>query len=76
MKVMFKTIVEKIDILSDEITDDKNFWYNIEECEGSLFGKYARLRLIERVDSEKLSFRDLKENGLKAAPQDPMRVRE
>jgi 5-methylcytosine-specific restriction protein A len=76
MKVMFKTIVEKVGMSSDEITDDKKFWYDIEEYESSLFGKYARLRLVERVDSEKLSLYVLKENGLKAAPQGPMKIKE
>lgn len=76
MKVMFKTIVEKVGMSSEEITDDKKFWYDTEEYESSLSGKYARLRLIERVDSEKLSLYELKENGLKAAPQGPMKVKE
>lgn len=76
MKVMFKTIVEKVGMSSEEITDDKKFWYDTEEYENSLSGKYARLRLIERVDSEKLSLYELKENGLKAAPQGPMKVKE
>lgn len=76
MKVMFKTVVEKVDMLFEEITDDKKYWYEIEEYEKSISGKYARLKLIEKVDSEKLSLYSLKENGLKAAPQGPMKVKE
>lgn len=53
---------------SDEIIDDKKYWYDMKEYEGSLDGKYARLRLVERVDSEKLSLYELNRNGLKAAP--------
>lgn len=76
MKVMFKTIVEKIDIAFNEITDDKKYWYNKEEYEKSQSGKYTRLRLVERVDSEKLSLYALKEKGLNGAPQGPMKVKE
>lgn len=76
MRVMFKTIVEKVDMSSDEIIDDKDFWYDIDEYKKSLSGKYVRLRLVERVDSEKLSLYELKENGLKTAPQGPQKVRE
>lgn len=76
MKVMFKTIVEKINMTFDEIMDDKKYWINIEEYEKAIFGKYARLRLVERVDTDKLSLYDLKEQGLKAAPQGPVKINE
>lgn len=64
---MFKNIVEKGDMSSDEMTDDEKYWYDVEEYENSLSEKYAQLKLIERVDSEKLSLYKLKKNGLKTA---------
>lgn len=76
MKIMFKTIVRKVNMSFDEITDDKKYWLNLEEYESALAGKYARLELVERVDSDKLSLYQLKENGLKAAPQGPMKVKD
>ena len=38
-------------------------------------GKYSRLRLVERVNTEKLALDRLKEYGLKAAPQGPIKVK-
>lgn len=76
MKVMFKTIVERTDMLFEEITDDEQYWNNKEEYEKSTSGKYVRLRLVEKANTESLSLYSLKENGLKAAPQGPMKVRE
>lgn len=61
---------------SNEITDDKEYWQDIEEYEKSLSGKYARLKLVKFLDSEKLSLDELKKHGLKAAPQGPMKVKE
>ncbi|TKJ83655.1 HNH endonuclease [Paenibacillus sp. CFBP13512] len=75
-KVMFKTVVEKTNMKSNEITDDREYWNNFEDYQNSLSGEYARLRLIERMDSERLSLYELKKNGLKAAPQSPMKVKE
>ncbi len=76
MKIMFKTVVEKIDMVFEEITDDKTYWYDINEYEQSLSGKYARLKLIEKIDNANLSLYKLKEHGLKSAPQGPMKVKE
>ncbi|WP_186671145.1 HNH endonuclease [Sporosarcina sp. BP05] len=76
MKVMYKTVVEKVDLVFEKITDDKKYWINIEEYEKSISGKYARLRLVERVNTDKLALDRLKEYGLKAAPQGPIKVKE
>lgn len=75
-RVMFKTEVEQVNMGSNEIIDDKKYWINIDEYEKSLEGKYVRLRLLERVDSEALTLERLKEYGLKGAPQGPIKIRE
>lgn len=74
MKVMYKTVVEIESMTSDEIVDDSMYWYIKEEYEKALDGKYARLRLVQQVDSDMLSLEHLKKYGLKAAPQGTVRV--
>ncbi len=69
MKVMFKTSVEKINMPFINITDDKDYWINIEEYKKAKSGKYCRLKLLEQVDNPKLSLSNLLKNGLNAAPQ-------
>lgn len=49
---------------------------NIEEYKKSKEGKYCRLRLIEQVDTPFLKLRHLMDNGLKSAPQGPIRLKE
>lgn len=73
-RVMYKTVVEKINMTFDSITDDKMFWHDIEEYTKALTGRYARLKLVDQVDREELSLENLQQHGLKAAPQGPVRV--
>lgn len=75
-RVMFKCLVEKEGMLFSEIIDDKRFWHIQEEYERAKGGYYFRLRLIEQVDTPLLDLEHLKEHGLKAAPQNPTRVKE
>lgn len=75
-KLMYKTQVVKESMLFSEITDDKEFWIVFEEYEKARAGRYARLKLIGQVDREELSLERLKENGLSAAPQGPIRVKD
>lgn len=73
-KVMFKTIVDKESLSSEEIVNDEEYWFKKEEYLKSLGGKYARLRLVAQVDSEELTLAKLKMHGLNAAPQKGVKV--
>lgn len=75
-KIMFKTEVVKINMPFIEITDDKEFWKDINEYEKSKEGKFSRLKLIEQVDTEYLSLEKLLLNGLNGAPQGPIKASE
>lgn len=75
-RVEFKCRVEKTDIEFENITDDKEFWINEDEYYKSIKGLYSRLILLDSTDGEDLTLKKLKENGLKAAPQGPMRLRD
>ena len=75
-KVRYKCRVTALDKTSSKIRDDKDYWINKEEYEKSLDGKFFNLELIEEVDSERLSLSLLLHNGLKAAPQGPIKLNE
>lgn len=75
-KLKFKTVVEKINMSADEIVDDKEFWKNIEEYKKSSTKYFTRLKLISKIDSDLLILDKLKENGLKSAPQRPIKLKE
>ena len=74
MRVMYKTLVEQANMSFSECTDDREFWKDLDEYNKAMSGKYARLKQIEQVDREELSLQNLKNHGLKAAPQGPIRV--
>ena len=73
-KVMYKCEVVKFDMPFCECVDDKKFWIDIEEYKKSQGGKYARLKLLEQVDTSELSLDALCKNGLSSAPQGPIKV--
>eukprot|EP00831_Metopus_contortus_P002144 TRINITY_DN10799_c0_g1_i10.p1 TRINITY_DN10799_c0_g1~~TRINITY_DN10799_c0_g1_i10.p1 ORF type:complete len:412 (+),score=54.41 TRINITY_DN10799_c0_g1_i10:227-1462(+) len=71
---MYKTRVEKINIDFENITDDKEFWKDKNAYEEWKNCKYARLRLLHNIDTEKFKLDILIKNGLKSAPQGPARI--
>lgn len=75
-KIIFKTIVDKININFEDMTDDKEFWIDKQAYEELENCKYSRLRLLQNIDTEKLELDMLMKNGLKAAPQGPARINE
>lgn len=76
MRVMYKAVVIKESLSYLQIQDDTEFWHIREEHDKALNGKYARLKLISQVDSDKLSLPYLIDIGLKAAPQGPVKISE
>ena len=45
-KVMFKTIVEKINIPTSDVTADKEFWNDLDAYNKAQEGKYFRIKLF------------------------------
>lgn len=74
-KIMYKTKVIEINKVFIECQDDKEFWYDLNEYESAKSKKFCRIKLIEQVDSTKLSLDVLKDKGLTSAPQGPIRIR-
>ena len=71
-KVMFKTVVEKIDIPFDERTDDASLWNERDEVDPSM--KYTRLRLIRTIDRNELSLDNIRKIGINNAPEKSMKI--
>jgi 5-methylcytosine-specific restriction protein A len=74
MMLQYKCLVEEINLTSNEIRDDKEYWLDLEEYEKSIEGNFIRLKLIEQVSNSKMKLNELKNNGLKSAPQGPMKI--
>lgn len=75
-KIQYKCKVEKIDLPFTDIRNDQEYWVDKNEFQKSLEGKFMRLVLIEQVDNSKMSLENLLLNGLKAAPQGPVKPNE
>ncbi|MBK3520041.1 HNH endonuclease [Carboxylicivirga marina] len=73
--IQYKCIIEKTDIDYSQIQDDKKYWNDLSEYEKSQTGKYARLKLIEQVSNNQMRLDNLKQNGLNAAPQGPIKIK-
>lgn len=73
-RIRYKCKVTELNKDPSKIRDDKEYWLIQEEYEKSLKGNFFSLQLIEEVDSDKLSLPRLRNKGLKAAPQGPMKL--
>jgi len=76
MMLQYKCIVDRIDLNYSQIRDDKEYWIDEKEYFNSLDGKFMALRLIEQVSNTQMKLGNLKENGLKAAPQGPVKIKD
>jgi len=74
--LQYKCRVEKIDLNSNQIRDDKEYWLDEEEYYKSLNGKFMRLNLVEQVSNNNMRLDQLIQNGLKSAPQGPVRIKD
>ncbi|WP_422354340.1 HNH endonuclease [Roseivirga pacifica] len=75
MMIQYRCIVDRVNLNSHQIRNDKEYWINDEEYFKSLGGKFMTLKLIEQVSNENMSLAKLKENGLKSAPQGPIKIK-
>lgn len=73
-KVMFKCEVLKCNMRFCKCVDDEKFWRDLEEYKKAQDGIYARLKLLEQVDTNALSLSALQKYGLNSAPQGPIKV--
>lgn len=73
-KVMYRCLVERVNLSRDEIVDPEKFWLDKNEYNNQKTKVFAHLKLIEQVDREELSLANLIKHGLKMAPQKGMKM--
>ncbi len=73
-RIEFKCVVEKTNLSFSEIRDDKDYWLDLESYKNSLNRKYMRIKIIDQIRSDDLSFDFLKQNGLNGNLQGGQRV--
>ncbi len=74
-RISAMTKVEKINLSYDEKVDDSKFWNN-GSTDDNYDGKYARISLIDYINSDSLTLEELMKHGLNGAPQGAMRLTE
>ena len=67
--VRYQCVVEKVNLTSSDIRDDKNYWKSLTEYENSLEGRFVRLKLLNHINKHGLGLDDLIKNGLNSAPR-------
>lgn len=75
-KIKYKCIITQVNQQFDHIQKDDRYWHDKDEYRKSLNGLFMKLKLIEQADNEKLCLEYLIKNGLKRAPQGPMKLDE
>jgi 5-methylcytosine-specific restriction protein A len=72
--IRYQCRVSKTGMPFDEIRDDREYWKEESEYLKALQGKFVRLDLIAQIENPNLSLQSLKAQGLRSAPQGPMRL--
>lgn len=75
-KILYKCRVDKTNMKFSEIRNDKDYWNDFSSYEKGRTKSYMKLTLLSTLDTPLLSLSNLKDNGLKAAPQGPMKIKE
>jgi 5-methylcytosine-specific restriction protein A len=74
-RVMYKTVVVRESMVKEQIVDDREFWKDDSEYKKGLSAdRFARLELVEQVDTPMLDYEHLKKHGLTSAPQGPIKI--
>lgn len=72
-RIMFKTVVTKLNIAHTDTIDDTAYWSNDFSAENYQYN-FARLKLVKAFDTGLLSLSNLMAHGLKSAPQSALRA--
>ncbi len=74
-RIRFKTRVKATDIKEEDVVDDKEFWIDFEAYSNETWsGKYFKLELIAKIDTNNLTFTNLKKHGLEGNLQGAIRL--
>lgn len=76
-QVVFKAEVIDINVKAENTIADKEFWVNPKDFDTSInLNRFYRMKLLAKNTTELLKLNDLCENGLKAAPQGSLIIKE
>jgi len=75
-RIMYKMLVERINVTSSEYLNDREFWVDVARGEEGLrLNKFVRFRLLQAAPEDaRLGIEDLKRHGLKGNIQGSRRV--
>ena len=68
-KIMYRCIVESINIPKEDVGDTKKYWGNIKAYHQNSQGPYFKIKLLEYLVSNNLHLNNLRKNGLNGNPQ-------
>lgn len=74
-RIMYRTEVISVGIKHEDSIDDLKYWVNGIDSIKPSDTTYIRLRVISKLQDDRLSLDNLMKHGLKRAPQGPMRVK-
>jgi 5-methylcytosine-specific restriction protein A len=74
--LQYKCIVSVTNLVYPNIRNDIEYWKDKNDYYKSLKGKFMRLEILEQVYNPKMSLSNLMANGLNAAPQGPVKVKQ
>lgn len=75
MRIKYLMDVEAVDLPFSENRNDEKYWdasQTVEERKKHT--RFMKLILRKKIDNPKLTLAELKQHGLKAAPQSPIRI--
>lgn len=73
--ISYKTEITKINLTKEEIVNDSIFYKDKKFSLQSENMRYIRLKLLESYNCKELSLENLMKNGLKSAPQGPIKIK-
>ena len=73
-RIIFMTEVQAININFEDTIDDREFWKDQSIFKGAKDRRYVRLKIVKGTETDLLTLSKLLENGLKTAPQGPLRA--
>lgn len=74
-RISYKAVVAEVNKPFSECVDDERFWKDKDLYKSAKSGSYCRLKLIDTFDDDRLGLESLKKNGLKNAPQGPIKIK-
>ena len=73
--IQYKCVVQAINLTISDIKSDKEYYYDPNDYDKSIYGKFMRLSLQDQVDNIGLTYAKLKINGLNSRLQGAVKIK-